>query len=75
MTEGGVGWRCRIIAGARFGVSENGRYYGLEIAGDAMTVVMKYRRHSGNVLRTRVAGDQVLDQLAADKRRHGRLRH
>ena len=73
-----VGFWCSagIVAGPRFGVRQDSRDHSLAYRRHARC------RHSENTLEMRliyagtgIAGHQMLNQLLADERRHGRLRH
>ena len=51
----------------RLGVQPNGLEHGSQIAAHASAIVGKDRRYTGHISAARVAGDQALDQLFADK--------
>ena len=71
MTEADSLQSGSIIAEARLGIGENRGDHRFHIAIRAR----KHLRHAPHVRCARIAGNQVLDQLLADERRHRRLLH
>ena len=59
-----------VSAGARFRVLKNGADHGLHVAAYAIAVVGEYGGNARHIRRAWRAGDQVLDELLANKRPH-----
>jgi hypothetical protein len=63
------------VTGASFRIREDRGDHSLQVAAHTGTIVAKYIRDALYVLRARIAGNQVFNQLLADERRHRVLRH
>ena len=59
--------RIELDVAARLGIDEDRVDHRLQVAAHALSVVVEDRRDARDVLRRRIAGDQLLDELPADE--------